>query len=72
MVERKLYTGLQKFLPEGTTYSQFDTRYKQGSQTVQPSISEELKNGAKTATIIAIAVICLYIFPPVPRLEIFT
>lgn len=61
-VERKLYGGLQKFLPAGTLYHTFDTRYKQGSQTVQPSISDDLKTGAKTATIVSIIIICLYIF----------
>ena len=62
IVERKLYTGLQKFLPAGTSYETFDTKYKVGSQTVLPSISDDLKKGAKTATIVAIIFICLYIF----------
>ena len=61
-VEATLYTGLQKFLPSGTTYREFDTRYKQSSQTVLPTISEDLKSGAAKATIISIIVICLYIF----------
>lgn len=62
LVETKLYTGLQKFLPAGTSYQTFDKKYKQGSQTVQPSISDDLKTGAKTATIVSIIIICLYIF----------
>jgi SecD/SecF fusion protein len=62
IVERKLYQGLQKFLPPGTSYYTFDTRYKVGSQTVLPSISDDLKRGAKTATIVSIIFICLYIF----------
>ena len=61
-VERKLYGGLQNFLPAGTSYQTFDKKFKQGSQTVQPSISDDLKTGAKTATIVAIIFICLYIF----------
>ncbi len=61
-VERKLYEGLQKYLPAGTSYQVFDKKYKVGSQTVQPSISDDLKTGAKTATIVAIIFICLYIF----------
>lgn len=61
-VESKLYEGLQKFLPQGTSYKTFSTNYKKGSQTVQPSISEDLKKGAQTATIVSIILICLYIF----------
>jgi SecD/SecF fusion protein len=61
-VERTLFEGLKKFFPAGTTYHDFQTHYKQGSQTVQPSISDELKNGAKTATIVAMIMICVYIF----------
>ncbi len=62
VVEAKLYTGLKNYLPAGTSYYTFDTKYKKGSQTVQPSISDDLKNGAKTATIVSIIMICLYIF----------
>jgi SecD/SecF fusion protein len=61
-VEKALYEGLVKFLPEGTTYNQFHTKYKVGSQTVLPSISDDLKSGAEKATVIAIIVICFYIF----------
>jgi SecD/SecF fusion protein len=62
LVEYKLYQGLNKFLPAGLTYKEFDKNYKQSSQTVLPTISDDLKTGAKTATIVAILVICLYIF----------
>ena len=61
-VEHTLFTGLQKFLPAGTSYNDFDTKNKQSSQTVLPTISQELKSGATKATIIALIVICLYIF----------
>ncbi len=61
-VEATLFTGLQKFLPAGTSFHEFDTKFKQSSQTVLPTISEDLKSGATKATIIAIFVICLYIF----------
>lgn len=61
-VEHTLYTGLQKFLPANTSYATFDTKYKQASQTVLPSISDDLKTGAQEATVIAIIVICIYIF----------
>jgi SecD/SecF fusion protein len=61
-VEAKLYEGLKSYLPAGTSYHTFDTKYKKASQTVQPSISDDLKKGAKTATIVSIIMICLYIF----------
>ncbi len=61
-VERALFAGLKNTLPPGTTYSEFNSRYKQSSQTVLPTISDDLKAGATKATIIAIIVICLYIF----------
>lgn len=61
-VEKTLYTGLQKFLPEGTSYNTFQSTYKQASQKVLPSISDDLKSGAQKATIISIIIICLYIF----------
>ena len=62
LVETKLYEGLVKFLPQGTSFKDFEEKYKQSSQTVLPSISEELKSGATNATIFAIIAICLYIF----------
>lgn len=62
LVELKLFQGLKNYLPQGLTYREFDTRYKQSSQTVLPTISDDLKTGAKTATIVSILAICLYIF----------
>jgi SecD/SecF fusion protein len=62
LVELKLFHGLNKFLPAGLTYKEFDSKYKQSSQTVLPTISDDLKTGAKTATIVSILAICLYIF----------
>jgi SecD/SecF fusion protein len=61
-VEQTLFKGLQPFLPQDATYSDFAGRYLQSSQTVLPTISEDLKAGATKATIIAIIAICLYIF----------
>ena len=62
-VQRTLYSGLQKFLPQGTSYEEFSSnKFKRESQTVLPTISEDLKKGATKATIISIIVICLYIF----------
>ena len=61
-VERKLYEGLTKYLPSGTSFDTFENTYKQGSQTVLPTISDDLKAGATKATLFAVIVICLYIF----------
>jgi len=61
-VEQKLFTGLQKQLPAGLSFRDFETKYKQSSQTVLPTISDDLKAGATKATILAVLVICLYIF----------
>ena len=62
LVERKLYNGLIPHLAANTSFNDFEKNYKQGSQTVLPTISEDLKNGAKKAVIFGIIVICLYIF----------
>lgn len=62
LVERTLYTGLQKHLPQGLNFNEFETKYKQSSQTVLPTISDDLKAGATKATIFAVIAICLYIF----------
>jgi SecD/SecF fusion protein len=61
LVELKLYEGLKSVLPAGTTYQQFDNDFKQSSQTVLPTISDDLKEGALRATIIALIAIFLYI-----------
>jgi SecD/SecF fusion protein len=61
-VEAKLYEGLKSFIPAGTSFEQFSTDFKQSSQTVQPTISDDLKKGALWATILGLLVITLYIF----------
>lgn len=61
-VEKTLFAGLQKFLPQGLSYEKFDSDYKVGSQTVLPTISDDLKRGAVIATVVAILIIVLYIF----------
>ena len=61
-VEGLLFKGLEKQLPAGTSLKEFDAQYKQSSQTVLPTISEDLKAGATKATIFALIAICLYIF----------
>lgn len=62
VVEVKLYEGLKNYLPAGLTFNQFDTNYKVGSKKVLPTISDDLKDGAKRATIFALLIIALYIF----------
>ncbi|MFI5185667.1 MAG: protein translocase subunit SecDF [Chitinophagales bacterium] len=62
LVELKLFDGLKPFLPSGLTYKSFDTNYKIGSKKVLPTISDDLKEGAKRATIFALLIISLYIF----------
>jgi len=62
MVEVKLYEGLKNYLPAGLTYNQFDSNFKIGSKKVLPTISDDLKDGAKKATIFALLIISLYIF----------
>ncbi|MDQ3682606.1 MAG: protein translocase subunit SecF, partial [Bacteroidota bacterium] len=62
LVERKLMEGLKNHLPAGITYEQFDQQYKLGSNTVLPTISDDLKAGATKATIFAVLLIALYIF----------
>jgi SecD/SecF fusion protein len=62
IVEGKLLAGLKNHLPAGTTYDQFDKNYKLGTNTVLPTISDDLKAGAIKATLFSILIICLYIF----------
>ncbi|TCJ13806.1 protein translocase subunit SecD [Flaviaesturariibacter flavus] len=62
IVEGKLMAGLSRHLPAGTTYEQFDKNYKLGSTTVLPTISDDLKTGAKWATFWSVLIIALYIF----------
>ena len=61
LVQTKLYQGLQKVLP-GITYADFAKNNILSSQTVQPTISEDLKKGAIKATLFAMLIIFLYIF----------
>jgi SecD/SecF fusion protein len=61
-VEATLFNGLKESLPANLSYADFKKDYKQSSQTVQPSISDDLKKGAVQATILAVIAIFLYIF----------
>jgi len=62
-VQQQLFTGLTKehFIPENTSFETFSTKYLQSSQTVLPTISDDLRAGAIKATIISLLVIFLYI-----------
>ena len=62
IVQSRLIAGLSNYLPKGITYEKFETSYKQGSNKVLPTISDDLKAGAIKATIFALLVIFLYIF----------
>ena len=62
VVEATLFNSLKSSFPENTTLADFKRDYKQSSQTVLPSISDDLKKGAVKATIFAILAIFLYIF----------
>ena len=61
-VEQALFKGLEKHLPENTTFAKFSTVYKESSQTVLPSISADLKSGSIKGGFIAVLLICFYIF----------
>jgi SecD/SecF fusion protein len=62
-VQQKLYEGLTKegFLPAGTSVDEFNAKYLQSSQTVLPTISDDLKAGAVKATLFSILAIFIYI-----------
>jgi SecD/SecF fusion protein len=62
-VEQKLYDGLIKegFIPSNVSIDVFKSKYIQSSQTVLPTISDDLKKGAINATIISLIAIFLYI-----------
>ena len=63
-VANKMFTGLQKFLPAGTTAQEFTqtNKFIQQSKKVGASISDDLKAGAVKATIFALIAIFIYIF----------
>lgn len=61
-VVNTLYVGLKPFLPDNTTLEDFKTKHIQGSKRVDPTISDDLKAGAKWATFWSLLMIALYIF----------
>ncbi len=62
LVESKLFEGVKAYLPPSTTEAGFVRNNIPSRQTIQPSISDDLKRGAVKATIFAIFAIFLYIF----------
>jgi SecD/SecF fusion protein len=65
-VESILFAGLEPHLKKtdgsAISYAEFQSSYKKSSQTVQPTISDDLKKGAIKATIFALLIIFVYIF----------
>jgi SecD/SecF fusion protein len=61
-VQGALYNGLKSYLPEGTTKQDFDNRLLEGSNKVNPTISDDLKAGAQWATFWSMLIIAIYIF----------
>lgn len=62
LVERRLFTALQKHLPDGLSLERFLSVHKLSSVTMLPVISEDLKKGAIKATILSFIAIFVYIF----------
>ncbi|MEI8278742.1 MAG: protein translocase subunit SecDF [Bacteroidota bacterium] len=62
-VQQKLFEGLTKenLIPANTTFDQFSSKYLQSSQTVLPTISDDLKAGAIKATLFSLLAIFIYI-----------
>ncbi len=60
-VQTQLYEGLKKVLP-GISYEEFSKNHIQSSQTIQPTISADLKAGAVKAIIFGLLAIFIYIF----------
>lgn len=62
-VRHQLYDGLTKegFIAPSVSYDVFETKYIRSSQTVLPTISDDLVNGAKWATVLSLIAIASYI-----------
>lgn len=61
LVATRLMQGLSKYIP-ATSYEQFRSANVVGTTTVLPTISDDLKSGAKWATFWSMMIIALYIF----------
>ena len=62
MVRNTLFTGLKSYLPENLTAEEFAKNHILQTKRVDPTISDDLKNGAKWATFWSVLVMALYIF----------
>jgi len=62
-VSSALLQGLKSgnYIPENVTLKEFTTKYVMSSQTVLPTISDDLINGAKWAAILSLICISIYI-----------
>lgn len=61
-VTQKLFNGLKKYYEPGLTFEAFASpRFIVASQTVSPTISDDLRAGAVKATVLSLIVIFLYI-----------
>lgn len=60
-VTNKLYEGLKANYSGNLDYNTFMSKYIVGSQTVAPTISDDLRSGAIKATILSLLVIFIYI-----------
>ncbi|MGX5819904.1 protein translocase subunit SecDF [Chitinophaga lutea] len=60
-VRQKLYNGLKPFYQGNVDQAQFESKYIVGAQTVLPTISDDLRQGAIKATILSLIVVFLYI-----------
>lgn len=63
-VRNTLFAGLRPFLPASATAQEFNTtnKYVEGTKKVDPTISDDLKTGAKWATFWSLLIIAVYIF----------
>ena len=62
LVVGKLQEGLRNHLPSNLSFQQFNSKHVIGRTTVLPTISDDLKSGAKWATFWSILIIAVYIF----------
>jgi SecD/SecF fusion protein len=61
-IEELLYQGLQPFMDEGVTFTQFMSDYRQSSEKVGPAIAHDIKIQAVWAMFFALVIMFLYMF----------
>jgi SecD/SecF fusion protein len=62
LVQNTLYAGLKPFLPANTTQADFNNKLIEGTNKVDPTISDDLRKGAQWATFWSLLIIAIYIF----------